>query len=76
MAVTNTDYTKHFSNSLETLYGAVVLDLGDQLVASLPTASEYTGSVCNVTDAAGGATICRSDGTNWKIIAVIGATVS
>lgn len=37
-------------------------------LASMPSASAYTGYEIDVTDAAGGAKRCRSDGTNWKII--------
>lgn len=41
---------------------------GQYTLASLPSASAFTGYEIDVTDAAGGAKRCRSDGTNWKII--------
>ncbi|WP_434774703.1 hypothetical protein [Pseudomonas oryzihabitans] len=41
---------------------------GQFTLASLPSASAFTGYEIDVTDAAGGAKRCRSDGTNWKIL--------
>ncbi|MGE6320529.1 hypothetical protein ACQKEF_09655 [Pseudomonas oryzihabitans] len=41
---------------------------GQYTLASLPSASAFTGYEIDVTDAAGGAKRCRSDGTNWKIL--------
>ena len=41
---------------------------GQYTLASLPSASAWTGYEIDVTDAAGGAKRCRSDGTNWKIL--------
>lgn len=37
-------------------------------LASMPSASAFPGYEIDVTDAAGGAKRCRSDGTNWKIL--------
>lgn len=37
-------------------------------MASLPSASAFTGYEIDVTDAAGGAKRCRSDGSAWKIL--------
>lgn len=51
-------------------------DLGEYTLATLPTAAIYPNTYALVTDAAGGRTIVRSDGTNWKIVTVEGATVS
>ncbi|EHK72287.1 phage tail fiber protein [Pseudomonas psychrotolerans L19] len=42
--------------------------VGQYTLASLPSASAFSGYEIDVTDAAGGAKRCRSDGTNWKII--------
>lgn len=42
--------------------------VGQYTLASLPSASAFTGYEIDVADAAGGAKRCRSDGTNWKII--------
>lgn len=44
--------------------------------AALPRASKYAGGLIHVSDASGGASICYSDGTNWKVLAVVGATVA
>lgn len=41
---------------------------GQYTLASLPSASAFTGYEIDVTDASGGAKRCRSDGTNWKIL--------
>lgn len=41
---------------------------GQYTLSSLPSASAYPGSEIDVTDAAGGAKRCRSDGTSWKIL--------
>lgn len=51
-------------------------DLGEYAVAGLPTASTYPSCYALATDASGGRTIVRSDGTNWKVVAVEGATVT
>ncbi|WP_058790563.1 pyocin knob domain-containing protein [Pseudomonas oryzihabitans] len=42
--------------------------VGQYTLASLPSASAFNSYEIDVTDAAGGAKRCRSDGTNWKII--------
>ncbi len=41
---------------------------GQYTMSSLPSASAFSGYEIDVTDAAGGAKRCRSDGTNWKIL--------
>lgn len=41
---------------------------GQYTLATLPSASAFTGAEIDVTDASGGAKRCRSDGTNWKIL--------
>lgn len=51
------------------------IDLGEYTVAGLPAAATYKNCWAVATNAAGGRTSVRSDGTNWKIIAVEGATV-
>jgi len=50
--------------------------LGEYTVALLPDATLNANSFALATDASGGRTIVRSDGTNWKIVAIEGATVS
>lgn len=51
-------------------------DLGEFIIASLPAASANPNAYALATNAVGGRTIVRSDGTNWKIVAVEGLTVS
>ena len=51
-------------------------DLGEFLLAGLPAAATNANKWALVTDAVGGRTVVRSDGTAWKIIAVEGLTVS
>lgn len=51
-------------------------DLGEFTVAGLPTASLNANGWALATNASGGRTIVRSDGTDWKVVAVEGATVT
>lgn len=51
-------------------------DLGEFTIATLPAAASNANAYALATDAVGGRTIVRSDGTNWKIVAIEGATVS
>lgn len=51
-------------------------NLGEYIVATLPDASANANAFALATDAVGGRTIVRSDGTNWRIIVVEGAIVS
>ena len=51
-------------------------DLGEYTIANLPAAADNPNAYALATNASGGRTIVRSDGTNWKIVAVEGATVS
>lgn len=51
-------------------------DMGEFVIASLPSASANPNSYAIATDASGGRTIVRSDGTNWKIVAVELGTVA
>jgi len=50
-------------------------DLGEFTVAGLPAAATNADSWALATDASGGRTIVRSDGTAWKVIALESATV-
>lgn len=52
------------------------IDLGEYTVSNLPSAATYPNFWALATDASGGRTVVRSDGTNWKVVAVEGATVS
>ena len=52
------------------------IDLGEYTIANLPAAASYPNCWALATDASGGRTAVRSDGSNWKVIAVEGATVS
>jgi len=51
-------------------------DLGEYTLVGLPDPTLNANAYALVTDAIGGRTIVRSNGTNWKIVAVEGATVS
>lgn len=42
------------------------LRLASYTVATLPTASLYTGALIHVSDETGGAVTAFSDGTNWR----------
>lgn len=59
-----------------TLSFAAPTDLGEFTVAGLPDPTLNANAYALATDASGGRTIVRSDGTAWKIVAVEGATVS
>jgi hypothetical protein len=48
----------------------------DYTLATLPSAAANAGRLVRVTNAAGGPTLCISDGANWKIVAAQGATVA
>ena len=51
-------------------------NLGEYTLAGLPDATLNANAFALVTDASSGRTIVRSDGTNWRIVAVEGAIVS
>ena len=55
---------------------AMYSDLGEFTLAALPVAASNPNAYALVTNASGGRTIVRSNGTAWKIVAVEGATVS
>ena len=59
-----------------TLDLAAPKDLGEYTVAGLPDPTTHANSYALATDASGGRTIVRSDGTAWKVVAVEGATVT
>ena len=54
--------------TLESVASSGPVRPGQYTLSSLPSASAFTGYEIDVTDAAGGAKRCRSDGTNWKIL--------
>jgi hypothetical protein len=49
------------------VHGAPTL-LGQFTLATLPSASAYSGHLIDVTNATGGVKTCRSNGTNWLIL--------
>ena len=55
---------------------SIGFDLGEFTVAGLPTASSNANGWALAIDASAGRTVVRSDGTNWKVVAVEGATVT
>ena len=64
------------NEALDAIDFAMYKDLGETTLASLPPASSHPNAWILVTNASGGRTVCRSNGTAWKVIAVEGATVS
>ena len=64
------------NTALDTIDGVAYKHMGSYTIANLPAAADNTDAFAVATDASGGPTLVMSDGTNWKIIAVIGATVS
>jgi len=52
------------------------IDLGEFTVAGLPSATANANCRALATNASGGRTLVRSDGTDWKVVVVEGATVS
>ena len=51
-------------------------DLGEFTVAGLPSAATHQNSYAVATDAVGGRTVVRSNGTIWEIVVVLGGAVS
>jgi hypothetical protein len=45
-------------------------------VATMPNPAKYPNSLIYVSDASGGPTVACSDGTHWRIVAVLGANVT
>lgn len=64
------------NTALDLIDAAMYNDLGEFTIANLPAAASNPNAYALATDASGGRTIVRSDGTSWKILAVEGATVS
>ena len=62
--------------ALDVIDAALYSDLGEFTVAGLPAAASNANAYALATNASGGRTIVRSDGTAWKIVVVEGATVS
>jgi len=64
------------NSALTTIDTNLNSDLGEFTVAGLPSAVTNPNAYALATNASGGRTVVRSDGTLWKIVAVEGATVS
>lgn len=64
------------NGSLDTIDLNLAKDMGEFTIANLPDATANPNAYALATDASGGRTIVRSNGTNWKIIVVEGATVA
>ena len=64
------------NTALSAIDTAMYNDLGEYTVAGLPAAVNNPNAYALATNASGGRTIVRSNGTDWKIVAVEGATVS
>ena len=53
------------------------MEFASYITSSVPTASEHTGRVIRVSDGdAGSPCLAMSDGTNWKVLATLGSTIS
>jgi hypothetical protein len=52
----------------DTLVATTPLAVPSYTLTTLPTASLFSGKYIDVSNATGGAKLCRSDGTNWKIV--------
>ena len=64
------------NEAMNSIDGEMWKDMGEYTLATLPSAAANPSAYALVTDAAGGRTIVRSDGTNWRIVVVEGAIVS
>jgi len=67
------------NTALDIIDAALWSDMGEYTVAGLPSASANPNAYALVTDTMGSPgvrTIVRSDGTNWKIVAAEGATIT
>lgn len=64
------------NDAFTTIDTNITRDLGEFTVAGLPSAVTYPYAQAIATNASGGRTLVRSNGTVWKVIAVEGATVS
>jgi len=64
------------NDALDTLDAIASSDLGEFTLAGIPAAVANPNAYALVTNASGGRTIVRSDGSAWKIVAIEGATVS
>jgi len=62
--------------ALNTIDTNLAADMGEYAVASLPDATVHPNAYALATDASGGRTIVRSNGTDWKVVVVEGATVT
>lgn len=63
-------------NEVYKLAHPIIPQLKSYAKAALPAAAAHTGGLIHVSDASGGASIAYSDGTNWKVLAVVGSTVA
>ena len=61
------------NDALDDIDGELWNDMGEYTVAGLPDATANANAYALATDASGGRTIVRSDGTDW-IVVVAGVT--
>ena len=64
------------NDGFDVIDAALWKDMGEYTVAGLPSAAANANAYALATNASGGRTVVRSDGTNWKVIVVEGATVT
>jgi hypothetical protein len=53
---------------IRSLYAGGPVKIGSYTLATLPSASGYSGCIIDVTNASGGPKTCRSNGTVWQIL--------
>lgn len=58
--------TRDLFRLLESLTGSLPVPLPSHLVAAVPSATLFEGSLIYVSNETGGATVAFSDGTNWR----------
>jgi len=64
------------NTALTTIDGLLAADLGEYTVAGLPAAASFANCYALATNASGGRTIVRSDGSAWKVVVIEGITVT
>jgi len=70
------NYLKVYDGSSWSIVGDFARDLGEYTVGGLPSAADNPNAYALATNASGGRTIVRSNGSSWKVVAVEGASVT
>ena len=64
------------NDAFTTIDTNIFRDIGEYTVAGLPSAAANTYALAIATNASGGRTLVRSNGSAWKVISVEGGTVT